>query len=74
MDRFEQDIRNGDLSRSVDVVRLARFLQTVQSGMSIRARDGADRAELQAVADVAMLGWDAVVNAASPAGNLLKIR
>ena len=38
---------------------LARFVQTVQTGMSILARDGASRAELEAVAHIAMLGWDA---------------
>jgi len=65
MSRFEQDVRDGNLAPSVDIVRLARFLQTVQSGMSIRARDGADRAELQAVADVAMMSWDAVVRRAA---------
>lgn len=61
--RFARAIREGDLPPSVDIAKLARFLQTVQSGMSIRARDGARQAELEDVAQVAMLGWDAVVNA-----------
>jgi len=33
-------------------------VQTVLSGMSILARDGADCTELRSVADVAMLSWD----------------
>jgi hypothetical protein len=49
----------GEVPASVDVHALARFVQTVQNGMSILARDGASRAELEDVAHVAMLGWDA---------------
>jgi len=62
--RLEKAASDGDLPRSVDVVELARFLQTVQSGMAIRARDGADRAELQAVAEIAIAGWDGIVSGA----------
>jgi AcrR family transcriptional regulator len=59
--RLERAIVEGELPKSVDVTTLARFLQTVQSGMAIRARDGADRAELQAVAEMAIAGWDSIV-------------
>lgn len=52
-------VANGEIPASVDVHALARFVQAVQNGMSILARDGAGRAELDAVAKVAMLGWDA---------------
>ena len=61
--RLERAVIEGELPKSVDVAKLARFLQTVQSGMAIRARDGADRAELQAVAEIAMAGWDSIVKA-----------
>jgi AcrR family transcriptional regulator len=63
--RLERAVIEGDLAKSVDVAKLARFLQTVQSGMAIRARDGADRAELQAVAQLAMAGWENMVALAS---------
>ena len=63
MERLEQAVAAGELAPSVDIARLARFLQTVQSGMSIRARDGADRAELEGVAAMAMLAWDGLVKA-----------
>jgi AcrR family transcriptional regulator len=63
--RLEQAVREGELPKSVDVANLARFLQTVQSGMAIRARDGADRVELQAVAELAIAGWDGIVALAS---------
>jgi len=57
--RLSQGVKDGELPASVDVHALARFVQTVQSGMSILARDGAGRAELEGVAEVAMQGWDA---------------
>lgn len=62
--RLEEAVSEGELPRSVDVIELARFLQTVQSGMAIRARDGAHRAELQAVAEIAMAGWDGIISRA----------
>lgn len=60
-DRLAQGVTAGDLPSGVDVHMLARYVQSVQSGMSILARDGATRAELEAVAQTAMLGWDARV-------------
>jgi len=63
--RLQRAVGEGELPKSVDVAKLARFLQTVQSGMAIRARDGAERAELQAVAEMAMAGWDGMVTMAS---------
>lgn len=59
MTRLNRAVAEGELPASADVHALARFVQTVQTGMSIPARDGASRAELEAVAEVAMLGWDA---------------
>lgn len=62
--RFEQAVSDGELPGSIDVTELARFLQTVQGGMAIRARDGAARTELEAVAEIAMAGWDGIVSRA----------
>ncbi|WP_231993266.1 TetR/AcrR family transcriptional regulator [Mitsuaria sp. 7] len=59
--RLAQAVADGELPASLDIVHLARYLQTVQSGMSIRARDGAERTELQTVAEIAMAGWDGIV-------------
>lgn len=59
--RLERAVVEDELPRSLNVASLARFLQTVQSGMAIRARDGAEREELQAVAVIAMAGWDEIV-------------
>ncbi|MBB4100281.1 TetR/AcrR family transcriptional regulator [Sphingomonas kyeonggiensis] len=58
-DRLERGRDEGEIPASVDLDALARFVQTIQNGMSILARDGVGRAELEGVAEVAMLGWDA---------------
>lgn len=62
--RLEKAVQDGELPKSLDVAQLARYVQTVQSGMAIRARDGASREELQAVARIAMAAWDAMVRGA----------
>lgn len=64
-ERLERAVTQGELPPSVDVAKLARYLQTVQSGMAIRARDGASRAELQASAELAIAGWNGMVAMAS---------
>jgi len=68
MTRLGQAVADGEISRTTDLQALARFVQTVQSGMSILARDGASAAELTKVAELAMLGWDARLKAESVAG------
>jgi AcrR family transcriptional regulator len=61
-ERIEQAQAAGEIEGSVKAHDLARFVQTVQNGMSLLARDGATLDELEAVVDTAMLGWDARVN------------
>ncbi|MBW9070138.1 TetR/AcrR family transcriptional regulator [Rhizobium pusense] len=56
--RFDKAKIDGDLVPTTDTTKLARFVQIVQSGMAIRARDGADRAELHAAAEMALSGWE----------------
>jgi AcrR family transcriptional regulator len=58
MDRISRGAEEGELPASLDRRALARFVQAVQYGMSILARDGAGRAELEMVAELAMQGWD----------------
>lgn len=58
-ERIERAKAAGEIDRLVDTHRLARFVQTLQNGMSLIARDGAELGELIAVVDTAMLGWDA---------------
>lgn len=59
--RFERAVQDGEITPSIDIVPLARFIQTVQFGMSILARDGASREELEGAANIALAGWDARV-------------
>lgn len=59
--RLEQGAANGEIPASVDLEALARFVHIVQNGMSLHARDGASRAELEAAVQVAMRSWDALV-------------
>lgn len=59
--RLRRAMDEGEIPASVDARALARFVQTVHAGMSILARDGAGRAELEDVAKVTMMGWDARV-------------
>ncbi|WP_432422047.1 TetR/AcrR family transcriptional regulator [Rhizobium tropici] len=63
--RLKKAVDEGELPPALDIAMVCRFLQTVQSGMAIRARDGAERAELQSVAEIAMAGWDGFVSKAA---------
>jgi AcrR family transcriptional regulator len=58
-ERLEQAVKSGEISEATDSRALARFVQAVQTGMSILARDGASRSELENMTLVAMAGWDA---------------
>ena len=65
--RLRRAVAAKELPEALDTGSLARFIQTVQAGMSILARDGARRVDLEGVAQSAMLAWDARVNGTSPA-------
>lgn len=55
--RIQADIDAGILPRHLDARTLARYVGTVMQGMSQAARDGASRAELERVAELAMRAW-----------------
>ncbi|GJD65678.1 HTH-type transcriptional repressor ComR [Methylobacterium frigidaeris] len=59
--RLARAVDEGEIAASVDLPSLARFVMTVQGGLSLQARDGASRAELEAVARHALLGWNGCV-------------
>ncbi|MBR3190068.1 TetR/AcrR family transcriptional regulator [Bosea sp. (in: a-proteobacteria)] len=61
--RLRSDIARGELPPSCDPPAIAAFYATVQQGMSIRARDGANRTELEAVARGAMAAWAGLTGA-----------
>jgi AcrR family transcriptional regulator len=55
--RLDQAVLDNELGTDTDIPGLARLVVAVQNGMSILARDGASRAELEAVARHAMRAW-----------------
>jgi AcrR family transcriptional regulator len=57
-ERLDRGRADGDLPPDVDTGVLAAYVSSVQFGMSVQARDGATRAELCAVVDFAMAGWE----------------
>lgn len=56
-ERIALDVERGRLPADTDPARLARLVATVVQGMSAQARDGATRAELEAVARDALRAW-----------------
>lgn len=68
-DRLARGVTDGDLTEplaSVDAI--ARYYTTVMQGLSVQARDGATRAELEAVIICAMAAWDTLTSAPSHIG------
>jgi AcrR family transcriptional regulator len=55
--RFKRAIGEGDLPGGTDVDALARFVQTVNFGLSVQAATGANRKELLRVIATALQGW-----------------
>ena len=55
--RFERAMAEGDLPKSVDAAKLARYIVTVIWGMSVQATGGATREQLKEIADMAMRSW-----------------
>jgi len=58
--RISDDIDAGLLPSETDAHHLAEYVVAVQQGMAQRARDGASRESLEAIAEVAMRGWPSV--------------
>jgi AcrR family transcriptional regulator len=59
-DRLSRGVADGDLAApAIGLDALARYYATVVQGLSVQARDGADRAELESVVTCAMAAWDA---------------
>jgi AcrR family transcriptional regulator len=57
--RFRKAIEAGDLSARESPEELARYLGTVTSGLAVHAAAGAKRAELEPIADRALLAFPA---------------
>jgi AcrR family transcriptional regulator len=60
-DRLARGVTDGEIMAAVGGLdAIARYYTTVVEGLSIQARDGATRAELEAVITCAMASWDAL--------------
>ena len=69
-DRLARGVTEGDLTApSTSLDAIARYYTTVVQGLSIQARDGATRAELETVITCAMAAWDTLTSAPSMPGS-----
>lgn len=63
-DRLQRGIADGELTANqIDTDAVARYFTTIMQGLSIQARDGATRVELEDVIAGAMAGWDSLTHA-----------
>jgi hypothetical protein len=68
-DRLARGVTDGDLTAPpAGLDAIARYYTTVVQGLSVQARDGATRAELEAVITCAMAAWDTLTSAPSHIG------
>jgi AcrR family transcriptional regulator len=61
VERIKRGIADGDVPAGADAATIAAFYNTVNHGMAIQARDGADRRTLRAVAEAAISAWDRLI-------------
>jgi AcrR family transcriptional regulator len=67
--RLARGVADGDLTATpAGLDTIARYYTTVVQGLSIQARDGATRAELETVITCAMAAWDVLTAGPSPLG------
>lgn len=63
-ERIERGIADGDVPAGADARAIAAFYNTVNHGMAIQARDGADQTKLAAIAEAAISAWDGLTGTA----------
>jgi AcrR family transcriptional regulator len=63
-DRIQRGIEEGDVPKDTNVVALAAFYSALSCGMAVQARDGASRAHLLEIVEVAMRAWPTVAKCA----------
>ncbi|MCC8935193.1 TetR/AcrR family transcriptional regulator [Bradyrhizobium sp. Arg68] len=56
-ERLRQGVARGEISPAADLEAIAKYYVTVQQGMSIQARDGASRQQLELIATAALAAW-----------------
>lgn len=63
--RLKVGVADGEISAVADLAAIARFYITVQQGMSIQARDGANQKALESIARTALEAWPALTKPTS---------
>ncbi|MER6915899.1 TetR/AcrR family transcriptional regulator [Streptomyces sp. NPDC000594] len=58
--RLDRGVSTGELPPGTDTAAVAAFYTAVLQGMSVQARDGARRAELERIAALALAAWSTV--------------
>jgi TetR/AcrR family transcriptional regulator, copper-responsive repressor len=64
--RIARGVEDGELPDTTNAADLAKFYAAVFQGMSVQARDGASRAELEHVATMALSTWPAEADSSPP--------
>jgi hypothetical protein len=63
--RFQRSVAEGDLPKGADTDALARFIQTVNFGLTVQASTGATRKELLRIVENVLLAWPTLSGAQS---------
>jgi AcrR family transcriptional regulator len=61
--RLDRGVKDGDLPAKTDTAAVAAYISTVLQGMSVQARDGAKRSDLERIARQNMAVWDGLIAA-----------
>ncbi|MFI1827671.1 TetR/AcrR family transcriptional regulator [Streptomyces sp. NPDC020412] len=59
-ERLDRGVRDGELPPGADTAGIAEFYTAVLQGMSVQARDGARREDVERIAQRALAAWEAV--------------
>jgi AcrR family transcriptional regulator len=59
--RLDRGVNDGDVPAGTDTMAVAVYLTTVLQGLSVQARDGAGREELERIVRQTMMMWDGLV-------------
>lgn len=64
--RIARGMAEGDVPATADTERVGGFYATLLEGLSIQARDGASRRDLETIIDGAMAAWESLVACRKP--------
>ncbi|BCJ91429.1 TetR family transcriptional regulator [Terrihabitans soli] len=65
--RLDRGVKDGDVPKKTDTAALAAYISTVTQGMSVQARDGVKRSDLERIVRQQMAVWDGLIAASQKA-------